>query len=56
MAKEITKEPDIIQSSAGFLRSIDEMRQRCIVFMQIRDDQVTAVQKTRLSFAIVKPR
>ena len=56
MSEEISKKPDIIQSSPGFLRGMDEMIQSCTIFMQIRDDQMTAAQSIRLSFTIAKLR
>ena len=56
MSDEISKKPDVIQSSPGLLRGMDEVAQCCTIFMQIRNYQMTAAQSIRLSFTIAKLR
>ena len=54
MAENIAKKPDIIKTDGHLFRGFDEIMQRITVFMKVRQDQVTSVQRDRLSSAMEK--
>lgn len=52
MTENIAKQPDIVKSTRKLISDPNEIFQGCIVFMEVRKDQMPAVQRDRLSSAM----
>ena len=54
MAENIAEQPDIIKTAGHLFRGMDEIVQGITVFVKVRKDQMTSVQRDRLSSAMEK--